>query len=364
MRYRFSSLLLLTMLLAACSSGRQVSMTPAVPEQPQQLSSGAFIGGVAPQNDDILIADQLNNRVIEIDRNHTIDWHFGDGSSTVGKHSVVAPNDAERVDALTLIAGTGAIAGSEPSCPEGCSDNRVILVDQSGNIVWQYGQDGVGGHGPNQLLIPVAAVSLPNKDILITDQGNQRVIEVSPAHCIVSQYGTTGVSGAGFNQLNSPNSAELLKNGHLLIADELNNRVIEVNRATHAIVWQYGSPSANLLRGAAFASRLDNGDTLITDTANSRILEVDQAKRIVWFYFTNARPGSVAIALPNRAVRLRNGDTLISDQFNHQVIEVDHTKRIVFAQGRLGVPGTGFNELSGPMDAKVIGDFTGLTPPH
>jgi hypothetical protein len=29
----------------------------------------------------------------------------------------------------------------------------------------------------------------------------------------------------------------------------------------------------------------------------------------------------------------------------------------------INVAGDGFNQLSGPYDAKEIGDFTGLTPP-
>jgi len=32
-------------------------------------------------------------------------------------------------------------------------------------------------------------------------------------------------------------------------------------------------------------------------------------------------------------------------------------------QHLLNTPGNGFNRLNGPYDAKVVGDFTGLTPP-
>jgi hypothetical protein len=74
-------------------------------------------------------------------------------------------------------------------------------------------------------------------------------------------------------------------------------------------------------------------------------------------------PGSNKNPLPTRAVRLRNGNTLISDQFNNRVIEINKGGRIVFQQGVLNVTGAGFDQLNGPYDAKVIGDFTGLTPP-
>jgi outer membrane protein assembly factor BamB len=316
---------------------------------------------------DILIADQFNNRVVEINAHHEIVWSFGNGSIVPGPNSVVAPNDVERVGELTLIAGTGAPpspSATEPGCEKnGCADNRVFFVNEEGKTVWQYGEAGVTGSGANQLNTPVFAAALPDHHVLITDQGNQRVIEVNSAKQIVFQYGMTGVSGKGPGQLNNPNSAELLRNGHILIADENNNRVIEVTREGH-IVWQYGDPgNTSIINGAAFASRLPNGDTLITDAGNSRAIEVNHDGHVVWSYVTNKRPGSIDMPLPTRAVRLSNGDTLISDQFNDQVIEVNHDKQIVFTQGMINVDGAGFNQLNAPYDAKRIGDYTGLTNP-
>jgi hypothetical protein len=325
--------------------------------------ASASQGGGFNTRGNVLIGDQFNNRVIEVNRNHQVVWQFGNGSSVAGPHSVVAPNDAERIGTLTLIAGTGAPAGAEPSCPSGCPDNRVLLVNEGGHIVWQYGKAGVTGSGPDELNTPVFSVMLPNHDVLIADQGNQRVIEVNREHHIVWQYGKTGVAGAGFDELNNPNSAELLPNGHILIADESNNRVIEVTRS-HQIVWHYGSPSTPAkLNAAAFASRLASGDTLITDSGNNRVIQVTKAGAVVWMYRTNMRPGSVANPAPTRAVKLRNTDVLISDQFNGQVIQVDLNHTIDWAQGKVGVNSLGFDRLNAPYDAVVIGDYTGVTPP-
>jgi len=36
---------------------------------------------------------------------------------------------------------------------------------------------------------------------------------------------------------------------------------------------------------------------------------------------------------------------------------------IVFTQGMLNIPGTGSNQLNAPYDAKVVGDYYGLTLP-
>lgn len=312
-----------------------------------------------------LIADQFNNRVIEVDATGTILWHFGVGPNDIAPTSIVGVNDAQRVGRFTLMAGTGAPPGTEPKCPSGCPDNRVILVDRDGHIEWQYGQFGVTGDKANQLNTPVQATWLPDGHVLITDQANQRVIEVEREHNqIVWQYGMTGVAGAGTNQVNNPNSAELLANGHILIADENNNRAIEVNRDHHilATFTAHGTVS-----GVAFASRLPNGHTLLTDSNNNRIVEVDATDAIVWQYVTNTMTGSNPNPLPTRAVRLANGTTLISDQFNHRVIEVNHSGAIVLSFGNLNAPGFGTHNanqgLNAPYDAKRLGDFTGLTPP-
>ena len=314
----------------------------------------------------ILIADQFNNRVIEIDRQGSIVWQFGKGPTDFTPASVVGVNDAQRVGPFTLMAGTGTPPATVPTCtdPAGCPDNRVMLVNPAGHIVWQYGTFGVTGSGPDQLSTPVQSTYLPNGHVLITDQGNQRVIEVNPHKHIVWQYGTTGVAGNGPNQLDSPNSAELLENGNVLIADEGNNRAIEVDRSLNIIATFSAGGTVN---GMAFASRLPNGDTLLTDAGDSRIVEVDAGDNPVWEYFTNTDAGSNPQPLPTRAIRLRDGNTIISDQFNHRVIIVDASKSVVASYGNLNVSGYGTSNTSqglfGPYDAKVVGDYTGLTPP-
>jgi hypothetical protein len=320
--------------------------------------AGAASGEGFNREGNILISDQFNNRVIEVDpHTHRVVWSWGKGPNDISAASILGVNDTQRVGELTLMAGTGvpmATPPLEPNCPAGCVDNRVILVDEDGHIVWQYGQFGQTGTDDNFLNVPVQATWLPNGHVLITDQSNERVIEVNHNKHIVWQYG----AGPGLGTLNNPNSAELLENGHILIADENNNRVIEVNR-DHDIVWQYPQvPDPSLLSGAAFASRLENGNTLITDSNNDRVIEVTSggSATVVW-------QGNNLMALPTRAVRLENGNTLISDQFDNIVIEINHHGKVVFTQGKLGIVGDGFNRLNAPYDAKVIGDYTGLTPP-
>jgi hypothetical protein len=318
----------------------------------------------------ILIADQFNNRVIETDTTGNILWSFGLGPNDFSKKSIIGCNDAQRVGRFTLMAGTGTPPNVIPQAPNGAVDNRVILVNEEGQIVWQYGQFGMTGSGPNQLSTPVQSTFLPNFHVLITDQGNNRIIEVNLRKHIVWQY--PGSNTNANDQLNSPNSAELLENGHILIADENNNRAIEVTRDDQ-IVNTYTASGA--LGPCAFASRLDDGHTLLTDAGNSAAVEVDANDKVVWEFITDTNSMSIAAPLPTRAIRLHNGDTLISDQFNNRVIRVSHAGLIVTSYGLPLAGGTTIGNnvgydlhttqkgLYAPYDAKVVGDYTGLTPP-
>jgi outer membrane protein assembly factor BamB len=348
-----------TLILTTCSlTAVLAAASPALAAGGKAASPGAAYN----EPGDILISDQFNNRVIEIDRKGNIVWSFGLGPNDVSANSPVGVNDALRVKNKTLVSGTGAPPGTEPLCPSGCADNRVMLVARNGNIVWQYGTFGVTGSGPNQLNTPVQATWTANRTVLITDQANQRVIEVNLKGKLIWQYGQTGVAGAGADQLSNPNSVEVLDNGDYLIADQSNNRAIVVNRAK-AILAVY--TAGGTLNGVAFASQLPDGHILITDSNNNRIVEVNKNDQIVWSYVTNTQPGSNPAPLPTRAVRLKSGDTVISDQFNHRVIVVSPKGLIRAQYGNLNVPGFGTTSttmgLNAPYDAKVLGDNTGLT---
>ena len=148
------------------------------------------------------------------------------------------------------------------------------------------------------------------------------------------------------------------------------------------IVVESGQRAGGTILGTVTLYRedtLDNGDTLLTDAGNSRAVEVDANDVVVWQYVTDTDPLSVASPSPTRAVRLRNGDTLISDQFNNRVIRVSPAMHIVASYGLplAGGPVDPFpfgnnvgydlqttqKGLYSPYDAKVVGDYTGLTAP-
>src|SRR5215467_1184034 len=78
------------------------------------LGAGPAFAGGFNTSGNILIADQFNNRVIEADAAGNIVWSFGLGPNDFSASSIIGCNDAQRVGALTLMAGTGTPPGVIP----------------------------------------------------------------------------------------------------------------------------------------------------------------------------------------------------------------------------------------------------------
>jgi len=345
-----------------------------------QDSGATFTTSDAGLTGKVIIADQLNNRVVVSHAGVPL-WVFGDGTSVPSPTSIVAPNDVEflpagagRVNAEVLTAGTGAPVAAESGCAANdagiCVDDRVIIVDYPTKaIVWTFGgHDGSSDAGVGQLSGPTCAVLVPTSGgdhVLITDQNNNRIVEVDrgtsttvwtfpPSNPTVSQ------------RLTTPQSAERLANGNTLIADQGGNRVVEVSPSKD-VVWQYPMVvNAGALSSPAFASRLPNGHTLIADSDNWRVLEVDNATpaNVVWTYQTGTHASS-GEPVPTGAVRLANGHTLVTEITANRVIEIDETpqQNIVYSLGGFAQIDGGPHDLNQPYNAKVTTDTTGLTPP-
>ncbi len=155
---------------------------------------------------------------------------------------------------------------------------RVIAVNRLGQIVWQYGHTGIRSNAPGYLNAPNDAMPLPGGSILITNIGNHMAIDVSintkqilwqvnipqsyPSDVVPLPNGnlisTDWVSPGkiqeitkqgqvvwtyqptGINALNHPSSTQLLPNGNYLVVDDHNDRVFVLDPKTKQILWQYG----------------------------------------------------------------------------------------------------------------------------
>lgn len=186
----------------------------------------------------VIITDQGNQRIILVSlSSNSIEWQYGEtGTAGSGPGQLNNPNSAELLEnGHVLIAdennnrvleitpagdvvatftaqgtlGAAAFASRLPNGDTLISDagnNRIVEVDANDNVVWQYVTNTGAGSNPNPQ--PTRGVRLRNGDTLISDQFNNRVIEVTKAGEIVFQQGMTNVIGNGFNQLNGPYDAK------------------------------------------------------------------------------------------------------------------------------------------------------------
>ncbi len=201
--------------------------------------------------------------------------------------------------------------------------NRVLIINQDGEITWEYGKFGTSFS--NKLKMPKFANFIDSQNILITDTGNAKVLSVNHKKDTIWQFGT-GEHSHSDHTLDNPLSCTKTANGTYLISDTGNRRVIEVNPVGE-IIWQYGdlkdtkmfgksllpivNKSTYLLFTPVFAQRLDNGNTLISDVGNKRIIEVSPDKKIIWQYppkKSDKKENNFSCA--NFCYRLQNGSTI------------------------------------------------------
>jgi hypothetical protein len=84
---------------------------------------------------------------------------------------------------------------------------KIIEIDRAGNVLWSYDAKNAGG-----LNRPSLAMELPNGNVLATDDLNHRVIAVDKAsQAILWQYGVTGRRGTKPGYLHIPDGLDIIK---------------------------------------------------------------------------------------------------------------------------------------------------------
>jgi outer membrane protein assembly factor BamB len=304
------------------------------------LASGSD-PGVVPGP--LLIADEDNNRLIEISPAGQVLWQFPRPGDLAPGQTFERPDDAFfSPDAKQIIATQE-------------ENFTVTLIDVATHrIVWRYGQPGVHGSGPNQLWNPDDAMVLPNGDVVISDIINCRIIVVSSgAHTVARSYGRIG--SCHHNpplSFGSPNGAFPLQNGNWLVT-EINGDWVSEIAPGGKVQWSAHPP------GVAYPSDTNeigpNRYLTVDYSSPGQVVIFDRSGRTIWRY----RPtGGAALNHPSLAVGLPNGDVMLNDDANHRVIVVDpRTNHVVWQYGMTGRTGSALGMLDNP-------DGVDLAPPY
>ena len=107
---------------------------------------------------------------------------------------VTLPVIADPSDAQSTRAGNVLVTAYE-------KPGRIIEVDWSGQIVWEYFPKAE----TERLDRPSIAIELPNGNIAFSDDYNDRVVIINRAGKILWQYGVMGIVGKALGYLNTPN---------------------------------------------------------------------------------------------------------------------------------------------------------------
>ncbi|MDP4585247.1 MAG: arylsulfotransferase family protein, partial [Verrucomicrobiales bacterium] len=217
---------------------------------------------------------------------------------------------------------------------------RVIQVDLSKNLVWDYDAATVNRKEDNGKVEVHAYQRLANGNTIIVESGPGRIIEVTPGKEIIREVAL---------QVSKPSAhsdtrlVRQLENGHFLVAHEADQIVKEYD-AAGTVIWEFpiplfgknpaGGHGPEAFGGKCFAAiRLKNGNTLISTGNGHSLLEVTPGKEIVWKLEQNDLPG-ITLAWVTTVEELGNGNLRFGNCHagpkNPQIIEITKDKEVVW----------------------------------
>jgi DNA-binding beta-propeller fold protein YncE len=295
---------------------------------------------------DVLVADEGNNRLLVVDPAGKIVWQFPRPGDLARGTTFLEPDDA-----FFTPSGRNILATEE-------NDQVVSLVGlQTHRLLWRYGTPGVPGSGPDELSNPDDAMMLPNGDVLVADIKNCSLLLVrGRAHAPAERIGIQDTFCLHEPPLRfgSPNGAFPLTNGNYLVT-EINGDWADEITLGGRVLWSTHPP------GVAYPSdtnEVSSGRYLTVDYSNpGQIVEFDKQGKLLWRYGPRSGPGK--LTTPSLCEPIpTNGDVLCNDDGNDRVIVVDpRTDKIVWQYGHDGIPGSAPGYLSGP-------DGVDLAPPY
>lgn len=291
----------------------------------------------------VLIADNANNRLIEVSPTGRVLWEFPRRRDLKPGQTFLTPDDA-----FFTPDGRQVVATQE-------DDFVVSVIDlATDRIVYRYGHPGAPGSSPGYLDNPDDAMMTRGGQLVLADIKNCRLLVIqSTSHRIVRQLGETGVCvhqpGVSYG---SPNGWFPMRDGSRLVT-EINGDWVDVMSAdgrvlssTNAPGFTYPSDTNEVRPGVLLSADYTDPGAIETFTPGGRLL---------WRF---APSGRNALNSPSLAMPLPNGDILANDDHNNRVIVIDpRTNEIVWQYGHTHRAGRALGYLSDP-------DGVDLAPPY
>lgn len=302
----------------------------------------------------IVIADRMNNRLIEVTPDKRIVWEFDSPNLQVYRAN----------DDVFFSPDGRQLAVSEES------NYDIHLIDYGKRqLAWTWGHPDQKGAGPGYLNYPDDAYLLANGEVVVADIRNCRILFIDPkANSVTDQWGRPGVCRHDPPKtLGSPNGVTPLPGGDFLVTEINGHWLSRVTRAGK-VLWSVRVPG--LPRGREYPSDAyptADGQVVVANYSRpGRIVVFDPATgRVSWEYAVDAGEGM--LDHPSLAKELPTGDIIVNDDYRHRVVVIDRqTKKILWQYGVTDVPGRGPGYLNVPdgFDLDVWRDFRPAGAPH
>lgn len=230
----------------------------------------------------LLVVDTGNDRVLEIDIATRRTLRKWSGPLKRPRGAVITP------EGLLLVADEG--------------HQRLVVIDESGREVWQYGL-------PEEILSPRHVEITPSGTLLFADAGMHRVYELSLDGRVLWNHGKWRNAGAGPEHLCEPSWVTRLDSGVTLIADTGNQRLvwIEPGESPRMIPLSQLGPDFR----PQHAQRLAEGDLMVFDPDSDRLVRINRRGDLIW---------EAALSYPERAAVYEH-EPALSDSEDRWVLD-------------------------------------------
>jgi hypothetical protein len=306
---------------------------PAAPPDAAALLAAGSDPSVLPAP--LLIVDKGNNRLLVVDPQGRLLWQWPQPGDLSTGQTFLIPDDAFFTpDGLDIIVTQ--------------EDNFVVTeIDiATRKIVWRYGQPGTHGSGPGYLWNPDDAMLLPDGMVIAADIKNCRLVQLKPG--MSAPVWAIGRIGSCRHtpplRFGSPNGVFPLPDGNFLVTEINRDWVDEIDLAGH-VLWSTHPPN---IAYPSDSNQYKPGEYLTVDYADpGQVVIFDSTGRAIWRWNPSAGPGR--LNHPSLAEPLPNGDIVVNDDRNHRVIVIDpKANRIVWQYGHTGIAGSAPGYLNNP----------------
>ncbi len=165
---------------------------------------------------------------------------------------------------------------------------RIQFIDpETSKVIGQWGKEATCKHDPPRFLAyPTGATPLPNGDILVTEITDAWITRMTRDGNVVWSVRAPGVR--------YPSDAFPTRDGQIIVADFAKpGRIVIFDPKTRKVSWEYFvREGERMLDHPSLALELPNGHVIANDDARHRVIVIDRAtKAIVWQYGVTDRPG-------------------------------------------------------------------------